>query len=112
MIEYKQAILKPTKFKCFQITKDLFHEIVKDTERANDRDLRLEEPVNGWKVIEKYHGLVYEEHFGLHFLQDYGTLIQTTVWNVNVGDYIVESSNGHTRLIKEAEFKRNFKVIK
>lgn len=112
MIEYKQAIFKPIKFKCFQITKDLFNKIVEDTERANDLDLRLEKPVNEWKVIEKYHGLVYEENFGLHFLQDYGTLIQIAVWNVDVGDYIVESSGGHTRLIKEAEFKRNFKVIK
>ena len=111
MIEYKQAIFKPIKFKYFQITKDILNKTVQDTERADDHDLRLEKPVNTWKVIKQYQGLVYEEKFGLHFLQDYGTVNQIANWDVDIGDYVVESSDGHTSLIKESTFNRLFKIV-
>lgn len=111
MLKYGKAVLKPVKFKYFKITKKLFDNLVNDTIRADDHDLRLEKPVNTWKVIKQYQGLVYEEKFGLHFLQDYGTVNQIANWDVDIGDYVVESSDGHTRLIKESTFNRLFKIV-
>lgn len=67
MIKYRESILKPVKFKCFQITRYLFNELVKDTEKAELKDRPLEKPINTWKVIKQYQGLVYEGYFGIHF---------------------------------------------
>lgn len=111
MIKYKEAVLKPIKFKYFQITQDLFNKLVKDTKKAELKDRPLEKPINTWKVIKQYQGLVYEGYFGIHFLQDYGTTKQTAIENVDIGDYIVESPDGNTKLIKETDFNKYFSSL-
>ena len=111
MIKYRESILKPVKFKYFQITRYLFNELVKDTKKARIKDQPLEKPINKREVTKQYQGLVCDV-FGMHFLQDYGTTNQTAIGNVDIGDYIVESPGGHTRLIKEANFNRYFCTLK
>lgn len=111
MVKYKEAVLKPIKFKYFQITQDLFNKLVKDTKKAELKDRPLEQPINTWKVIKQYQGLVYEGYFGIHFLQDYGTTNQIAIGNVDIGDYIVESHDGHTKLIKETDFNKYFSSL-
>lgn len=111
MIKYRESILKPIKFKYFQITQDLFNKLVKDTKKAELKDRPLEKPINTWKVIKQYRGLV-SDNFGIRFLQDYGTTNQIAIGNVDIGDYIVESNDGHTKLIKEADFNRYFCTLK
>ena len=111
MVKYKEAVLKPIKFKYFQITQDLFNKLVKDTKKAELKDQPSENPINQWEVIKQYRGLVCDD-FGIHFYQDYGTTNQISVGNVDIGDYIVESSDGHTKLIKEADFNRYFCALK
>ena len=105
MIKYSKSILKPVKFKYFQITRYLFNELVKDTKKAEYKDQPSEKPTNQWKVIKQYRGLVCDV-FGMHFLQDYGTTNQTAIGNVDIGDYIVESPDGHTKLVKEASLSK------
>lgn len=112
MIKYRKSILKPVKFKYFQITQDLFNKLVKDTKKAELKDRPLEKPINTWKVIKQYQGLVYEGYFGIHFLQDYDTTNQIAIGNVDIGDYIVESPDGHTKLVKEADFNKYFCTLK
>ena len=111
MIKYRESILKPVKFKYFQITRYLFNELVKDTKKAELKDQPSEKPINQWKVIKQYRGLVCDD-FGIHFYQDYGTTNQISAGNVDIGDYIVESPDGHTKLIKEADFNKYFCILK
>lgn len=111
MIKYRESILKPVKFKCFQITRYLFNELVKNTEKAELKDRPLEKPINTWKVIKQYQGLVYEGYFGIHFLQNYDTTNQTAIGGVTIGDYIIESPDGNTKLIKETDFNKYFSSL-
>ena len=111
MIKYRESILKPVKFKYFQITRYLFNELFKDTKKAELKDQPLEQPINQWGVTKKYRGLV-SDYFGMHFLQDYGTTNQIAIGTVDIGDYIVESPDGHTKLIKKADFNRYFCILK
>ena len=111
MIKYRESILKPVKFKYFKITRYLFNELVKDTKKARIKDQPLEKPINKREVNKKYRGLVCDV-FGMHFLQDYGTTNQTAIGNVDIGDYIVESPDGHTKLVKEADFNKYFCILK
>ena len=111
MIKYRESTLKPVKFKYFQITRYLFNELVKDTKKAELKDQPSENPINQWEVIKQYRGLVCDD-FGVHFYQDYGTTNQISAGNVDIGDYIVESPDGHTKLIKEADFNKYFCILK
>lgn len=111
MVKYKEAVLKPIKFKYFQITQDLFNKLVKDTKKAELKDRPLEKPINTWKVIKQYQGLVYEGYFGIHFLQNYDTTNQTVIGDVTIGDYIIESPDGNTKLIKETDFNKYFSSL-
>ena len=51
MIKYRKSILKPVKFKYFQITRYLFNELVKDTKKARIKDQPLEKPINNSSFI-------------------------------------------------------------
>ena len=82
MIKYKEAVLKPVKFKYFQITRYLFNELFKDTKKAELKDQPLEQPINQWEVTKQYRGLVCDD-FGIHFYQDYGTTNQISAGNVD-----------------------------
>lgn len=45
------------------------------------------------------------------FLQNYGTTNQTAIGGVTIGDYIIESPDGNTKLIKETDFNKYFSSL-
>lgn len=49
----------------------------------------MDYPTNTWLVIKKYHGLLYDNEYGI--IENYGTPLQTRINNIHVGDYVIDN---------------------
>lgn len=118
-MEIGECISLKTHFKVIKITKQLCDEVQEAFEIARKQDKISKEfiygdsnPWNTWKMIYKFHGIVWDENVGFYFLANYGTENQRAEQSIMSNDRIIESSLFDEQfLLSEKEYQRYFATV-
>ena len=103
-----KCIARPTEFNVIKVTEELGDELVSVFINADKLDEKLDRPINRWKAIFDYHGLVWSNVRGFQFIANYGKENQQPRKMVCLDDRIIEHKNGDQYLIRASEFYKYF----
>ena len=107
-MKIEKCIARPTEFNVIKVTEDLGDELVSVFRNADKLDEKLERPINHWKAMFDYHGLVWSNIWGFEFIANYGKENQQPRKMVCLDDRIVEDKDGNQYLIHASEFFKYF----
>lgn len=113
-MEIGECISLKTHFKVIKITEQLGDEVREafETARKQDDSSSDSNPRNTWKMIYKFHGIVWSEVFGFYFLANYGTENQRRQQTITLNDRIIESPLFDEQfLLSEKEYQRYFGTV-
>lgn len=109
-----ECISLKTHFNVIEITEQLCDEVREafKTARKQDRSSSDDNPVNTWKTIYKFHGIVWDENVGFYFLANYGTKNQRAERAIMANDRIIENPLFDEQfLLSEKEYQQYFATV-
>ncbi|VDG18561.1 hypothetical protein [Lactobacillus plantarum] [Lactiplantibacillus mudanjiangensis] len=106
----EECIAKPVAFKVIHITEELSDEVIRVFKRAEKDDGNLNRPENYWAAIYRFHGLAWDNTFGLHFIANYGTPFQRPAQGPGLDYRIIEGSGGDQYLVSAEQYHRYFET--
>lgn len=107
-MKINKCIARPTEFNVIKVTEELGDELISAFRNADRLDKKLKKPINHWKAVFDYHGLVWSNIFGFGFVANYGKENQQPRKMVCLDDRIIEDKDGSQYLIHASEFYKYF----
>lgn len=103
-----KCVARPTEFNAIKMTEELGDELIQVFKNADKLDEKLDRPINHWKAMFEYHGLVWSNIWGFEFIANYGKENQQPRKMICLNDRIIKDKDGNQYLIGASEFQKYF----